>query len=377
SWTTYHTTQCGHECILSVIDSTGQLAERAMYDPYGRVTVYAPDETLIGNAFQSGLPMSWKAHRVETEAPLVYMRNRHYSPGLGRFLSVDRIGVFTDAFNLGSGYAYGASNPILFVDPFGLQGSSYRLSVSTSDGISFWHEASAGSEGEFHISSPDGALFDARIKVPDESGTPDESGEPRRPVDIAPPITNDDSWWDYLKSVAWTAAGVAGGIAVNYCIDEMTGVGGGIYRAVSSLLAGDVWGALGELVSAVTPVPSLKFTEDSLESIRRAARGAPEHHLMTNKNRISTARGGPWTPRFEDMANRAGMTLDDAANRVRIPGHVGPHSEEYHAEVFNRLSRSTEGLSGDAYSQAFRAELEAIRTEAATPGSALNRPIVR
>ncbi|KYF90876.1 hypothetical protein BE20_16350 [Sorangium cellulosum] len=104
-----------------------------------------------------------------------------------------------------------------------------------------------------------------------------------------------------------------------------------------------------------------------------AAGGEPEHHIMTNKNRVSTTQGGPWTPRFEDMAKRAGMTLDDAANRVRIPGHRGPHPEAYHQEVFNRLRRATRGLQGDAYSNAFRAELDAIRIEAATAGSGLNR----
>jgi hypothetical protein len=104
---------------------------------------------------------------------------------------------------------------------------------------------------------------------------------------------------------------------------------------------------------------------------------APEHHLMTKKNYVSTARGGPWSPRFEEMARRAGMTLDDAENRVRIPGHEGPHPEDYHRQVFDRLLRATEGLSGDAYSAALRAELERIRAEAATPGSPLNRLIVR
>lgn len=98
---------------------------------------------------------------------------------------------------------------------------------------------------------------------------------------------------------------------------------------------------------------------------------------MTNKNHISPARGGPWTPRFEDMAERAGITLDDAANRVRVPGHRGPHPEEYHREVFDRLSRATEGLSDSTYVTAFLAELDAIRTEAATAGSALNRLLVR
>ncbi|HSN99215.1 MAG TPA: AHH domain-containing protein, partial [Candidatus Nanopelagicales bacterium] len=107
-----------------------------------------------------------------------------------------------------------------------------------------------------------------------------------------------------------------------------------------------------------------------------AARSASEHHIMTNKNRVSTARGGPWTPRFDDMAHRAGMSLEDAGNRVRIPGLQGPHPEAYHTEVFDRLSRATDGLSGNAYSAAFRAELDAIRTEAATPGSSLNRLLV-
>jgi hypothetical protein len=102
----------------------------------------------------------------------------------------------------------------------------------------------------------------------------------------------------------------------------------------------------------------------------------PRHHVMTNKNRISTARGGPWTPRFEDMAMRAGLTLEDAANLVAIPGHRGPHPRAYHEAVFDRLRGATRGLEGDAYSAAFRAELDAIRLEAATAGSALNRLLV-
>jgi hypothetical protein len=70
------------------------------------------------------------------------------------------------------------------------------------------------------------------------------------------------------------------------------------------------------------------------------------------------------------------MTLEDAANRVRIPGHRGPHPEAYHREVFNRLSRATEGLSDVGYGPAFRAELDAIRVDATTRGSALNRLLV-
>ena len=105
--------------------------------------------------------------------------------------------------------------------------------------------------------------------------------------------------------------------------------------------------------------------------------GGTDHHVMTNKNRVSAVRGGPWTPRFDDMAKKAGMTLDDVANRVRVPGHRGPHPQAYHQEVFQRLKRATEGLSGDAYSRAFREQLAKIRAEAATPGSRLNQLITK
>jgi hypothetical protein len=61
------------------------------------------------------------------------------------------------------------------------------------------------------------------------------------------------------------------------------------------------------------------------------------HHLATNKNDRSEIRGGPWTPRFEDLFARAGMTLEDPANLVYLKGHLGPHPEAYHAEIFERL----------------------------------------
>jgi hypothetical protein len=99
----------------------------------------------------------------------------------------------------------------------------------------------------------------------------------------------------------------------------------------------------------------------------------PVHHIATNKNTISTSSGGPWTPRFEKLFKKAGMTLEDAANKVAIPGHKGRHPEGYHQEVFDRLSNATKGLSGDAYSNALRKELDAIRKDALTPGSKINK----
>jgi len=60
-------------------------------------------------------------------------------------------------------------------------------------------------------------------------------------------------------------------------------------------------------------------------------------------------------------------TLKKAALRFSAPPH------EYRDAVFDCLLGATRGLSGRAYKKAYRAELEAIRVEEGTVGSALHR----
>jgi RHS repeat-associated protein len=104
-----------------------------------------------------------------------------------------------------------------------------------------------------------------------------------------------------------------------------------------------------------------------------AGRG-PAHHIATNKNSVGTANGGPWTPRFKRIFDKAGMSIDkDADNLVRVVGHHGPHPEEYHQIVLDRLTQATRGLNGSAYAQALRKELRSIKSEAQQPGSTINR----
>ena len=83
-------------------------------------------------------------------------------------------------------------------------------------------------------------------------------------------------------------------------------------------------------------------------------------------------RGGPWSPRFAEIFRKAGMTLKDPANKVRIRGHFGTHPEAYHQEVYDRLTSVTKGLSGQAYKEALLKELDQIACEASTKGSRLN-----
>ncbi|MFY0565490.1 AHH domain-containing protein [Archangium lansingense] len=102
------------------------------------------------------------------------------------------------------------------------------------------------------------------------------------------------------------------------------------------------------------------------------------HHLATINNRKSSARGGPWTPRFEGLFNQVGMSLDDSANLVHIQGHEGPHSEQYHREIFRRLRTVlTDCTSLDKCRKAFTNELKKIADELCTPGSDLNKMLIK
>jgi hypothetical protein len=105
---------------------------------------------------------------------------------------------------------------------------------------------------------------------------------------------------------------------------------------------------------------------------------AHEHHIATNKWWDSTSSGGPWSPIFQKLFDRAGMSLDDAANKVRVPGHKGPHPVEYHQEVFRRLQRATRGCrSIQQCRDGLTAELKELAAEIATPGTELNKLVTR
>ncbi len=104
----------------------------------------------------------------------------------------------------------------------------------------------------------------------------------------------------------------------------------------------------------------------------------PEHHIATNKWWDATHSGGPWTPRFQDIFDRAGMSLNDPANKIRIPGHQGPHPQAYHEEVFERLNAATLECRGTRQCQeALVAELRALAVELHSEGSRLHTLVTR
>jgi hypothetical protein len=107
--------------------------------------------------------------------------------------------------------------------------------------------------------------------------------------------------------------------------------------------------------------------------------GGKWHHIATIENSKSTARGGPWTPKFEEFFALADLSLNSASNLIYIlDGHQGPHPEEYHREVFKRLGDAM--LDCDSTSECRKSLMKAlmdIADEICTPGTKLNKALLR
>ncbi|NTX01937.1 AHH domain-containing protein [Myxococcus sp. CA040A] len=148
--------------------------------------------------------------------------------------------------------------------------------------------------------------------------------------------------------------------------------------------------AAGQVTSvAVAPGGVITIALDP-EAVAETARGtqavaaepvataAHEHHIATNKWWDSISNGGPWSPRFQRLFDRAGMSLGDAVNRVRVSGHKGPHPVEYHREVFRRLQDAMRRCrSIQQCRESLTAELRDLSVQISTPGTDLNKLVTR
>ncbi|NTX62726.1 AHH domain-containing protein [Myxococcus sp. CA051A] len=104
----------------------------------------------------------------------------------------------------------------------------------------------------------------------------------------------------------------------------------------------------------------------------------PWHHVASDKFSTSTNNGGPWTPRYQEIFDRAGMSLDDAANQVRVPRHKGPHPREYHEEVYERLDEATSSCKSiERCREALTKILGVLAREISKQGTRLNRLVTR
>ena len=89
------------------------------YDPYGNELNANPNDTN---------PFRYAGEYFDAESGQIYLRNRYYSPGTGRFTQEDPI---RDGTNW---YVYCAGNPVMYVDPWGLvRGPGYNAKGEWSE----------------------------------------------------------------------------------------------------------------------------------------------------------------------------------------------------------------------------------------------------
>jgi hypothetical protein len=142
------------------------------------------------------------------------------------------------------------------------------------------------------------------------------------------------------------------------------------------------------LLSEVSTVESVAVTAEGFTvvlppfAVAMTAKGpggrTQQHHMATIANRKSTLRGGPWTPRFEEIFAKAGMRLKDPENVVPIPGHYGPHPEKYHQLVHKRLDDATRGCRSMAECrERLTRALARLEEEITTPGTELNQLVTQ
>lgn len=138
-----------------------------------------------------------------------------------------------------------------------------------------------------------------------------------------------------------------------------------------------------EAVAVTADAVTITLAPNAVASTAQSVRGAasspvdaegPEHHIATDKWDTATHSGGPWTPRFRELFARAGMSLNDPANKVRVRGHKGPHPEEYHQEIFDRLSEAMQGCRNvQQCGEALTGALQRLGRLVSTPGTRLNK----
>jgi RHS repeat-associated protein len=106
---------------IALTDATMTAVERYTCDPYGRTVIEATDPNGLPTAVlprsSYGNPFCWTGQRFDSSTQLYHFLFRSYSPAQGRWLQRDPMG-YDWTLSL---YCYGASDPVYWVDLFGLE----------------------------------------------------------------------------------------------------------------------------------------------------------------------------------------------------------------------------------------------------------------
>lgn len=107
-------------CTSHLADNSGHLVEWYRYDLQGTPVVYDPFNIIRTGGSIFGIRHLFTGQQWYSDIGLYDLRNRFYSPDMGRFLQTDPIG-HAGGNHL---YRYCANNPVRWIDPMGLDDNS-------------------------------------------------------------------------------------------------------------------------------------------------------------------------------------------------------------------------------------------------------------
>jgi len=138
--------------VLAKADAQGHILATYDYAPYGSQALGTPPDG-----------PGYTGHVNDPESGLVYMQARYYDPAVGRFLSVDPMGIGGGIFGFNR-FSYVNNNPIVNIDPDGRcsgsnihdnagncadSGTSITNSGPSSGGVSLSQKNNASSRGTY------------------------------------------------------------------------------------------------------------------------------------------------------------------------------------------------------------------------------------
>jgi len=101
--------------VTTLVNTSGSVVERYVYDPYGKPTfLNASWSTISGSAY--AMIYLFQGGRYDTTSMLYNLRMRHYSPSLGRWIQTDPMGYAAGDVDLRRAFA---DELIVYNDPTG------------------------------------------------------------------------------------------------------------------------------------------------------------------------------------------------------------------------------------------------------------------
>jgi len=113
--TLYYTTDANMN-VTALVNTSGTVLERVVYDPYGKATFYDGSWTSPSDTSSYDNVVLYCGYHLDSETGLYHVRNRMYHATLGRWIQRDPVG-YLDGAGL---YQFAGSSPANALDPSGL-----------------------------------------------------------------------------------------------------------------------------------------------------------------------------------------------------------------------------------------------------------------